>query len=426
MRRRVVVSAMGILSPVGIGLEAFWSALREGRSGIGPITLFDTTDFDTHIAGEVTDFQPKKLIKQRKALKVMARDIQLAVAAGQLAMDQVDRGAVDSTRFGVSLGAGLITADLNELGPSLLASLDEQSGEFLLSRFGGEGLKNLFPLWLLKYLPNMLGCHMAIIHDAQGPNNSITTGSVASTQAIGEAVRIIERGSADCMLCGGAESRLTPLNLVRYQLLGKLSRRNSEGERASRPFDASRDGLVVGEGGGVFFAESLDQANERSAEPIAEILGYATCTGASKPPTDDMNGDGVALSIAKALADAGIDAGEVSFIVSSASGLPKEDATEWQGIQKALGDRAASIPVTSIRSMVGHLASGAGALDFAAACVVARDGILPPTLNFEAGDPGFELNVATGAAAEVGPVGLVVTLGDYSQAASIVVKRFEG
>jgi len=425
MRKRVVVSAMGVISPVGVGLETFWNSLREGRSGIGPITLFDATGFDTNIAGEVPDFQPRKLIKQRKALKVMARDIQLAVAAGQLAMDRVDRDAVDSTRFGVSLGAGLITADLNELAPSLLVSKDEQTGEFLLSRFGSEGLKNLFPLWLLKYLPNMLGCHMAIIHDAQGPNNSITTGSVASTQAIGEATRVIERGSADFMLCGGAESRLTPLNMVRYQLLGKLSTRKCEPERASRPFDASRDGLVVGEGAGVFFVESLEAARKRSAEPIAEILGYATCTGASEPPTNETNCEGVALSITKALADADMEPDEISFIVSSASGLPKEDLVEWQGIQKALGDAAASIPVTSIRSMLGHLASGSGALDFAAGCLAARDFVLPATLNFESGDAGFKLNVVTGAPADVGPVGLIVTLGDYSQAASIVVKRFE-
>jgi len=422
--RRIVVSEMGIISPLGIGVDTFWNGLLEGRSGIGPITLFDTTDFDTRIAGEVSDFNPKKLIKQRKALKVMARDIQLAVAAGQIVMEQIGPDALEPTRFGMSLGAGLITADLDELAPSMCAA-KPGSEEFSLPVWGSEGLKCLFPLWLLKYLPNMLGCHLAIFHDAQGPNNSITTGPVASSQAIGEAYRVIERDSADCMLVGGAESKITPLNMLRYNMLGETSTRNDEPEKACRPFDSARDGIVIGEGAGIIMIEELEHAKKRGSNIAAEIIGYATCTGGSKAPIGELNAQGIELSITKALDDASLTTDDVSFIVSSASGLPEEDSLEAQAILKVFGERAASIPVTSIRSMIGHLAAGSGALDFAAACLAVRDGKLPGTINFDKGDPDFGLNVITGSPVDVGPVGLVITSGSFSQASSIVVKRFE-
>ena len=424
MLERVVVSSLGILCPVGIGIEAFWKALLAGQSGVGPLTLFDTTGFPTRIAAEVPNFEPKKYVKQRKALKVMARDIQLAAAAAQLAVDSVDLDALVPERFGISLGAGLITAEHDELGPSLYRSRDED-GSFNLVTFGSEGIKNLFPLWLLKYLPNMLGSQVSIFHNAQGPNNAITTGPVASSQAIGEAVRVIERGAADCFLCGGAESKITPLNLLRYHLLGQLSRRNGEPERASRPFDMERDGLVIGEGAAVLFIERLEHAVSRGVEPIAEIVGYGTATGATHPSAGNMNPDGVVNAMERAIKDAGMSPEDISFVISSASGMPREDAVECHGIREALGEAADHIPVTSIRSMVGHLDAGSGALDICAACLAAQHGLLPATINYETADPDCNLKIVTGPPAQVGPVGLVVTVGLGSQATCLIVKRVE-
>lgn len=219
--RRVVITGLGVISPIGIGVEPFWSGISEGRSGVHKISLFDATGFPVSVAAEVKEFEPKRFIEQKKALKVMARDIQLAVGAARMGMEDsgIDITKIDPTRLGISLGAGLISMSIEELSPSVRSSLTE-NGEFDIGKFGADGMNLLFPLWMLKYLPNMPACHISIMYNAQGPNNTLTTACAASAQAIGEGLKVIQRGDADIMITGGGDSKLNPLNLLRYYFSG--------------------------------------------------------------------------------------------------------------------------------------------------------------------------------------------------------------
>src|SRR5215469_12291630 len=247
--RRAVITGIGIISPIGLDVASFWSSLQEGRSGIRPIQSFDASGLPVRIAGEIPNFNAKDYLEKenRKSLRVMARTIQLAVAGAQRAIDdgKVDKSKLDPTRFGVEFGAGLIATELNELIEASCISVNCQPGNVDLEKWGDHGIPAIQPLWMLKYLPNMLACHVSILHDARGPNNSITESDVASLLALGEAYRILERDQADFFLTGSGESKLNPLSLARQCLFQDLSKRNSEPDRASRPFDLRRDGVVI-------------------------------------------------------------------------------------------------------------------------------------------------------------------------------------
>jgi len=271
--RRVVITGIGVASAAGLGREAYWQDLRQGRSGIAPPSSLDLGEFPARLVAEVKGFDPRKLVAQRKAVKVMCREIQLAAGSAQLALeDAALLGQLDPDRTGVSFGAGLITSDIDELGAAFTCARDKEN-QFDLQRFGREGMANLFPLWLLKYLPNMHACHISIFYDCRGPNNSVTAGDCSATLAIGEAARIITRGSADVFLAGGADGKITPLNLLRYELLGWLSHRQSE---TPSPFDRRRDGFVVGEGAVCLVLEELAQAHQRGARILGEIVGFGS------------------------------------------------------------------------------------------------------------------------------------------------------
>ncbi len=239
--RRAVITGLGVISPIGLTKADFWESLSNRRSGIRPISAFDASALPTRIAGEVIGFDPKRYVdkKERKSLKIMSRSIQLAVAAAQMALDDsgVDKAKLDPVRFGVEFGAGLIASELEELGPPAQVSVNCQPGLVDLELWGTQGLANMPPLWMLKYLPNMLACHISILHDARGPNNTITENDVASLLAMGEAYRILARNQADFFLVGGADSKINPLSLVRHSLFAPLSRRNDAPQKASRPFD---------------------------------------------------------------------------------------------------------------------------------------------------------------------------------------------
>jgi len=401
MDRRVVVTGIGVVTPVGIGREACWKSLVDGASGVAPVTLFETGSFPVRVAAEVKDFKASLYIKQRKSLKVMARDIKLAVAASQLAIwdADLDLDKTDRRRVGVNMGAGLINADIHELALALNASM--VNGVFSMQRFGATGMNQLFPLWLLKYLPNMLACHTSIIFDCQGPNNTLTTGNTGSSQAIGEAFRIIQRGSADVFLCGGSDSKVHPLSLVRFVLLGNVAQVDGDPTKVSRPFDRDRCGFVVGEGAGVVVLEELEHARRRGAHVYAEVLGYGCTNHGLNPECVDGEGTGVAEAMKMALRCASVGPEHVDYINANGMSTVEDDRAETKAIKRVCGERACKIPVSSIKSMIGNLSAAAGAVEFASTVLSVHEDVLPPTINYENPDPECDLDYVPNVARRI-------------------------
>lgn len=441
--RRVVITGLGLVTPVGIGAETAWNALLEGKCGIRRIQTFDPSRFDSQVGGAVEGLSvanagPKAY---RKSIRIMARDIEIAVvAAYEAAKDAglktkclIERGEVtgpsniDPTRFGVSIGAGLICADLTELAGALYTAVDE-SGQFSLRKWGTDGMSNLTPLWLLKFLPNMLSCHVTIVHDAQAPSNTITCAEAASHLAIGEAFRTVARGSADICICGGAESKLNPMGLMRQSLLKRLSvAHNDDPASACRPFDASRDGTVISEGGGLLIIEELEHARKRGAKIYCELVGFGASTNTHSWSEPDPEGKGIALAIRKAMEDAKVTANDVGLIGTFGAGTVAHDLSEARGIRAALGTKASSIPALAIKGAVGNNGAGSGALDLAVTALCVRHQTVPAACNTRKVDPACGLNLVTGnpTDARIGAaISVAYALGG-GQNAALVLKRME-
>jgi 3-oxoacyl-[acyl-carrier-protein] synthase II len=434
---------LGLVTPIGIGAETVWNALLEKKSGIKRIGAFDPSRFESQAGGEieslvVSNYVPKAY---RKSTKVMARDIEIAVAAAyEAAKDAglktkclIERGEVegppnvDSTRFGVNIGAGLICADLTELAGALSTAVNDK-GEFDIRKWGNEGMNNLTPLWLLKFLPNMLSCHVTIVHDAQAPSNTITCSEAASHLAIGEAFRTIARGAADICLCGGAESKINPMGLMRQQLLKRLStNHNDTPESACRPFDATRDGTVISEGGGLLILEELEHARKRGAKIYAEVVGFGASTNTDSWSEPSPEGKGITLAVNKALADAGIKADGIDLVTTFGSGIRAHDLSEARGIKAALGARAATVPALATKGSVGNNGAGAGALDVAVTALCIKNSTVPPSLNVSKVDPECGLNVVMDKPVDAkinAAVTVAYALGG-GQNAALVLKRLD-
>jgi len=410
--RRVVLTGLGPVTPIGIGATDFWNALLEGRRGVRRIQSFDAGRFPSRVGGEidgvnVADWVPKSY---RKAGKIMARDIVLAVVAAYQAVKDaglktrclLERGEVegernvDSTRFGANIGAASICADLPELAEALHGGLE--GGAFSLKKWGTEAMQNLTPLWLLKFLPNMLACHVTIVHDCQGPSNTITCGEASSPLAIGEAFRTIARGVADVCICGGAESKLNPMALLRQCLGQRLTARNDAPGTACRPFGAERDGTAVAEGGGLVILEELEHARRRGARVYAELVGFGASHDAfepGQPSRPHPEGRGVALAARKALADARLTPQDVDLVCAFACGLVEHDAAEARALRTLLGPRARDVPVLAIKGGLGNSGAGSGALDFIAAALAMHNHAIPPAVNSAPLEAGIGLNVIT-------------------------------
>jgi 3-oxoacyl-[acyl-carrier-protein] synthase II len=421
--RRAVITGIGIISPIGLDAASFWRSLEDGRSGIRPIQSFDTSGLPVRIAGEIPNFNAKDFLEKenRKSLRVMARTIQLAVAGAQRALDdgKVDKSKLDPTRFGVEFGAGLIATELHDLIEASCVSANCQPGRVDLEKWGEHGLPAIQPLWMLKYLPNMLACHVSILHDARGPNNSITESDVASLLAMGEAYRILLRDQADFFLVGGAESKLNPLSMVRQCLFEHLSRRNAEPEKACRPFDRSRDGLVLGEGAGVFVVEDLEHARRRGARIYAEIVGF----GAAFDP--GLKGDGLTRAIRAALNEAGIGPEEFDHVNAHGLSTLESDAWEARGLQEVFGACSTPVPVFAPKSYIGNLGAGGSTTELAASVLAMCSGRVPPTLNYEQPDPDCPITVQTGQARPLArPYVLKVSFTQMGQAAAIVIRQW--
>lgn len=418
--RRVAITGLGIISPIGLEKGAFWEALCTSRSGIRAITSFDASAFACRIGGEIVGFDAKNYVdkKERKSLKVMSRTIQLAVAAAQLAMDDsgIDKAHLDPTRFGVEFGAGLIASELEELGMASQISATGRIGSVDLEKWGTQGLPHMPPLWMLKYLPNMLACHVSILHNAQGPNNTITENDVASLLALGEASRAVLRDQADFFLVGGADSKINPLSMVRHSLFMPLSRRNEAPEKASRPFDRGRDGIVLGEGSGVLAIEDAEHARRRGARIYAEISGFGSAFDRGR------NGAGLARAIRLALAEAGIGPEEIDHINAQGFSSPEADVWEARGIQEVFGDCKEPVPVFAAKSYFGSLGAGSGTAELIASLLALEQGVVPPTLNYEEPDPNCPIPVATTRAPVRRPHVLKIGFTEMGQCAAVVLQ----
>jgi 3-oxoacyl-[acyl-carrier-protein] synthase II len=428
--RRAVLTGFGIVTPLGADRAAVWQALREGRSGVRPITSFDASTLPTRIGGEIVGFDARNYVekKERKSLKMMSRSIQLAVAAAQLALDdsRVDKKQLDPARFGVEFGAGLIASELEEMGVAARLSVNCQPGSVDLEKWGEQGLPAMPPLWMLKYLPNMLACHVSILHNAQGPNNTITENDVAGLLALGEAYHIVGRGHADFVLAGGADSKINPLSLVRHSLFMPLSRRNASPETACRPFDRTRDGIVPGEGAGVFALEEWEHARRRGARVYAEVVGFGSAfeAPAKSAGPAHRSGAGLARAIRAALAEAGVGPQEIDHINAQGFSSPESDVWEARALQQVFGECDPPVPVFAPKSYFGNLGAGSSTTELALSVLALEHGLLPPTLNYQEPDPACPVPVAAGSARPVTrPHVLKVGFTELGQCAAVVIRK---
>lgn len=428
--RRVVVTGVGVVAPNGVGKEAFWSSCVNGRSGVGPIHSFDTSTLPVRVAGEVPDFDLTPFIPSahRKSLKIMGRGARFGVAAAGLAVQDsgLDLSRENPERLGVVMGGGLVPMDLPEIAPIVSAALNGD-GRLHVDRLGNTGKDALYPLWILKYLPNMTAAHISLIHGCQGPNSTIVTACAAGTQAVGEAFRLIARDDVDIVLAGGSDSRLDPLLILAYSALGALSPAQRSPSEVSRPFDGQRDGFVLGEGAGVLLLEELEHAKRRGAVVYAEVLGMGTSFDAYAVTKPDPEARGAARAIRWALREAHTDPSDIDYINAHGTSTRLNDLMETVAVKRVFEHRARTLPMSSIKSMVGHLIGASGAVEAAALALTLHDGILPPTINQTHPDPSCDLDYVPNCAREM-PVetALSTSFGFGGQNAALVMRRFAG
>ena len=420
MSREIVITGLGVVSPLGIGREAFWEQFQAGQSGIRPITAFDTSALEVKFGGQIVDFDPKLYVRPRKSLKVMSREIQMGFAAADLALVDagLPAGSVEPDRFGVVFGSDMIYADMHDLESTYRRC--SASGHFDFEKWGTAAMEELYPLWLLKLLPNMAASHIAIAHDARGPNNSIVLGDVSSMLAIAEAASVIERGWADVMITGGTGCRLDPTAIV-ARCEHDLSHRNDDAERASRPFDRDRDGLVNGEGAGSIVLESLEHAVKRGAHIHARLLAI---TARHEPVRGQqpLTGSGLRAAIRGSLMKSGLETRDLGHVNAHGLSTVAMDRVEASAIAAELG----SVPVTAPKGSLGHLGAGGGTVELVASVLGLAEGVVPPTLNYETPDPDCPVNVVHGSPLSGRPrTAMKVNFAATGQAAAMVIAAAE-
>ncbi len=378
MSRRVVVTGVGLVSPLGIGTEATWQAVLQGKSGIGPITAFDATEFACRIAGEVKGFDPYQYI-EKKEVKKMGRFIQFAIAASECALSgsslKVD--AENEEQVGVYIGSGIGGFEVIE-----------REHKNLLAH----GPRRISPFFIPATIVNLASGFVSIRTGAKGPNSATATACTTSAHSIGDSFKIIQRGDADAMICGGTEACITPMGVGGFAAMRALSTRNDDPEHASRPWDHDRDGFVVGEGAGILVLEELDFAKRRGARILAEMVGYGMSADAFHVTAPSENGDGAYRVMRNALRDAGLEPVQIDYINAHGTSTPMGDRIETLAIKHCFGERAYQIAVSSTKSMTGHLLGGAGGLEAGLTVLAIRDQIAPPTTNHVVPDPECDLD----------------------------------
>jgi 3-oxoacyl-[acyl-carrier-protein] synthase II len=385
--REVVLTGVGVVSPIGIGNDAFWTSLSHQRSGVRPLKSIEGLGLPTNVGAEITDFDAKLYVQPRKSLKVMCREIQTAFAASTLALDDaaLAGSSIDPDRYGVVLGTEMFYGPTEELDAVYRACMND--GEFHQERWGQAAMKEMFPLWMLKYLPNMAACHIGIAQDARGPNNTIVMWEVSALLAFWEAASIIRRGWADVMIAGAAGTRLH-LGQMLYRGFENASRRHGDPSAAIRPFDADRDGTVFGEGAAAFILESREHAEARGARQRARVLGHGSSFATGRRDCESFRA-AIERSIAAALRDAKMTAGDLAWVKAHGAGTVERDAAEAQAINAML----AKTPVTAPSSYFGDLGAGGGAVELAAAVLALEKEEAPVTLNYKRPDPACPVNV---------------------------------
>ena len=429
MRRRVVITGIGAVTPVGHDVRSTWESVKAGKSGIGPITHFDASSFPTTFAAEVSGYDFAAAVDDPSPFAAAGRNVRYAVGAATQAVSESGLlggpHAPDPARFGVYLGAGEGQQNFHVFMQMLADS--RVDGELDLAAFTRVGLERLDPREELEQEPNMPSAHLAALFDAQGPNLNCLTACAASSQAIGEATEIIRRGDADVMLSGGAHSMIHPFGLTGFNLLTSLSTRNDDPQAASRPFDADRDGFVLGEGAGMLVLEEHDRAVKRGANILGEVLGYGSSADAYRITDIHPEGRGALACISGALDDAGIGPGDVDYVNAHGTSTLVNDRTETAAIKSALGEHAKRTPVSSTKSMMGHLIAAAGSVEAILCLLAIRDGVLPPTINYTTPDPKCDLDYVPNEArdAKVDRT-LSNSFGFGGQNVSLILGRYAG
>ncbi|HEV2194473.1 MAG TPA: beta-ketoacyl-ACP synthase II [Candidatus Acidoferrum sp.] len=413
MTRRVVVTGVGLVCALGIGTEESWRNLVAGCSGVGPITHFDATGFDCTIAGEVKNFDPFQWI-EKKELKKMARFIQIALAGADFAVKSANWKPEDSNldEVGVYVSSGIGGFDI----------IEREHGKLL-----NGGPNKISPFFIPSAIVNLASGQISIRYGAKGPNSATATACSASAHAIGDSFKIIERGAAEMMICGGSEATITPMGVGGFASMKALSTRNDDPQHASRPWDAARDGFVVGEGAGILILETLEHAQKRNAPILAEIVGYGMSGDAYHMTQPEENGDGAYRVMKAALKDAKLTPSDIGYVNAHGTSTPIGDVIETRALKRVFGDYAKQVPISSTKSMTGHLLGGAGGLEAGISVLALRDQILPPTINLENPDPECDLDYVPNHARKVSvEYALSNSFGFGGTNAALIFRRWSG
>jgi len=409
---RVVITGLGVATPIGLGIEEFWKGLKEGRNGISRVSHFDPTDFRSQMAAEVKNFNPEDWIDGKSAER-MDRFVHFAMASSAMAVKDagLDTFAFDGNRAGIIIGSGIGGAQTIEKGYSILRE---------------KGPKSLGPFFVSKSLINMAACMVSITYGLRGPLSAPCVACSTGTNAIGDAFRILQRGDADIMLAGGSEASVTPLPFAGFCGTRSMSIRNDCVEKASRPFDKNRDGFVMGEGAGIVVLERLKHALSRSARIYAELIGYGNAADAFHFTAPDPEGDGMVRVMREALRDSGMATRDVGYINAHGTSTVLNDKVESAAVIKVFGDHVKQLKISSIKSMIGHLLAAAGAVEFVATVMSVHTGKLPPTINYEEPDPECPLDYVTKGVESIDlEVAMSNSFGFGGGNACLIVKRYE-
>ena len=411
-KHRVVITGLGVISPVGTGVEKFWKSLIEGKSGVRLITSFNADLFDARIAGEVTDYDPLQFFSTKEA-RNLARFVQFASVSSREAIQnaKIDLKALDPDRFGILIGSGI-------------GSIETIEHEY--KKFLERGPSRISPHFIPKIIINEAAGQVSIDTGAKGPATCVATACSTATNAIGDAFRFIQYGDADIMIAGGTESATTELAVGGFCALKALSIRNDAPEKASRPFDLNRDGFVMAEGAGVAILESLEHAKKRGAHILAEMVGYGRTSDAFHITAPESSGAGAAKAMELAMKDAGLTPKDISYINAHGTSTELNDKVESLAIKNVFKEYAKKVPVSSTKSMTGHLLGAAGGVEFAASILAIRDGLIPPTINYETPDPNCDLDYVPNHARKAAVVtAMSNSLGFGGHNASVIVKKFQ-
>lgn len=411
-RRRVVVTGLGLVTPLGTGVEKSWEGIVAGRSGVVRITKFDASTFPTKIAGEVGDFNPEDFIEP-KEIKKMDRFIQFSVATATMAIEDSGLKIDDSNaeRVGVIVGSGI----------GGLTSVEHYHKIFL-----EKGVRRISPFFIPMLIINLASGFISIKFGLKGPSSAVVTACATGCNSIGDAMRLIERGDADAMVAGGSESVITTLGIGGFNAMRALSTRNDEPEKASRPFDKDRDGFVMGEGSGIVVLEEMEHALSRGATPYAELIGYGMSSDAFHISSPSPDGDGAVRCMGLTLKDAGAVPEDVDYVNAHGTSTKQGDEIETEAIRKVFGKHADKLAVSSTKSMTGHLLGAAGGVESVISVLAIRDGIMPPTINLDEPDEGCDLDYIPNKARK-GEVNVVLTnsFGFGGTNACLLFKKFE-